>query len=363
MIKSWAEQWFITFSPPKTQAMILTRKNNKWPHPPVQFEGHDLVETTYHKHLGVTLESDLLWKRHINEIYEKSSKRVDILSYLKYKLDRATLETMYFSFIRPTLEYASVVWMNCNKTESDLLESVQKRAARIVSGAIIRTPSDIIYEELCWPRLYKRREYSALCLFHKMVNKKAPDYLNDLVPIRIEERTNYTYALRNRNQLSSDKVTTATTNQSFIPTAARLWNNLDPQIRSITEYSTFKTSLKKIYFPPKPNILFYEGKRKLSLIISRLRMNCSDLKAHLFDLNIIENAQCQCGYPREDTIHYFTVCPRYYQPRAILRQCVINLTDFTVRHLLHGDERLDKNANLEIYKATLKYIENSGRFQ
>jgi hypothetical protein len=39
---------------------------------------------------------------------------------------------IYFAFIRPVLEYGDVVWGNCTKKESDLLEIVQIEAGRII---------------------------------------------------------------------------------------------------------------------------------------------------------------------------------------------------------------------------------------
>ena len=41
----------------------------------------------------------------------------------------------YFSFIRPLLEYADVVWNNCTQYESNGLDKIQNVAARIVTGA------------------------------------------------------------------------------------------------------------------------------------------------------------------------------------------------------------------------------------
>ena len=53
---------------------------------------------------------------------------------LKFKLDRRSLQTIYFSFIRPLLEYADIVWDNCTQYEVNDLEKIQNEAARIVSG-------------------------------------------------------------------------------------------------------------------------------------------------------------------------------------------------------------------------------------
>ena len=56
---------------------------------------------------------------------------------LKFLLDRNSLQTiyMYFSFIRPLLEYADVVWDNCTDYEVEELEKIHREAARIVTGA------------------------------------------------------------------------------------------------------------------------------------------------------------------------------------------------------------------------------------
>ena len=79
-----------------------------------------------------------------------ANKRLDILTHLKYKLDRRSLEIMYLSFIRPVLEYACVVWDNSSAEQSEKVESVQRWAAMVVSVAIIRTPQDTLYAELGW---------------------------------------------------------------------------------------------------------------------------------------------------------------------------------------------------------------------
>ena len=42
------------------------------------------------------------------------------------------LETMYLTFIRPLLEYAGEVWVNCTLAASERLEKIQLEAAHDV---------------------------------------------------------------------------------------------------------------------------------------------------------------------------------------------------------------------------------------
>ena len=50
-------------------------------------------------------------------------------------LDRDSLNKIYISFVRPTLEYANIVRDNCTQYETNAIERMQIEAARIVTGA------------------------------------------------------------------------------------------------------------------------------------------------------------------------------------------------------------------------------------
>ena len=89
-------------------------------HPPVYFglNGDEIDEIDNHCHLRITFQSSATWKKHIEDIYKKSSC-LFLLRQVKHLLDRYSLIHIYFAFIRPVLEYGDVVWGNCNKKESN----------------------------------------------------------------------------------------------------------------------------------------------------------------------------------------------------------------------------------------------------
>ena len=86
-----------------------------------------------HKHLGFFLSNDRSWDIHINKSTEKAWKRIGLLRHLKKRLDRLSLQTIYFPFIRPILEYVDVIWDNLLQGLKDQLDKVQNEAARIHS--------------------------------------------------------------------------------------------------------------------------------------------------------------------------------------------------------------------------------------
>ena len=88
------------------------------------------------------------WRKHIVQVYEKASKRLNMLKFVTYKLDLSILTSLYKSLIRPLIEYGNVTWNNCHDCDPALLDSVQYEAARLVTGAIKGTSSARLYKEL-----------------------------------------------------------------------------------------------------------------------------------------------------------------------------------------------------------------------
>ena len=81
---------------------------------------------------------------------------------LKFSVRRKTLNQIYVSFLRPILEYSSVVWDNCTQYEKNRLEKVQIEAAIIVTGTTRSITLNNLYKEIGWLTLEDRRTYQNL---------------------------------------------------------------------------------------------------------------------------------------------------------------------------------------------------------
>ena len=356
-ISAWANTWLVTFNPDKTESLLITLKHNTNPSP-LFLNNHQLKIVDSHKHLGITFNSTLSWNDHIDNIVSKANRKIFVMAKLKNLLDRKTLLTMYTSFIRPSLEYGSIIWQNCTQGESNKLESIQTRAGKMITGGISRTKTALLYNELNIEPLETRRDRQLLLFFYKLMNDTLPQYLHYLKPPENVNRHNRN--LRNRNALDIPKFRLKKYENSLVVKATSLWNLLPAETKALPDFKSFKFSLEKVV--PVPNDLFYLGKRKINIMMSRIRMKCSDLKAHLFELKIIENPTCNCGYFYEDSVHYFFICPQYAQQRIILHNNINHLAPFTIRTLLYGCENLSKQENVNLLNLVFDYIEETKRF-
>ena len=176
-IAHWADKWMLTINAGKSRSMIFSIKKHKPDHPPLFLNQSIIPEVNSHCHLGIELSSDLSWHNHINTIYERASKRLNMLKGLKFLLNRSTLNIMYLSLIRPLLEYGDFLWDGCSQECSDTIESIQFDAAGLVTGAIKGTNRQSLLEELRWDMLITRRYIHKLSEFYKINYNLVPDYL------------------------------------------------------------------------------------------------------------------------------------------------------------------------------------------
>ena len=106
-----------------------------------------------HKHLGIYLPHDGTWECHIKNSVDKAWSRINVMRALKRRLNRKSLQTIYFSFIRPSVEYADVVWDNCPQRLKEQVDKIQIEYARIVTGCTKLASLDDLAKEAGWENL------------------------------------------------------------------------------------------------------------------------------------------------------------------------------------------------------------------
>ena len=256
-IHTWAEQWLVNFNARKTESLIISRKNIKPDHPVLYMNNQPLQTVSSHKHLGLIISNNGFWHEHIDYIIEKSYRRLNILRKCRMILDRFALEKLYLSFIRPILEYADIIWDTQNQTLINKLENVQIDAARIVTGGTKLTAINKLYEETKWETLSYRRRNHKLILFHKMVNKKTPQYLSNLVPNIVSLR--HEHNTRQSNNIINIFTRTNFYSDYFLPSTIKLWNSLDQTTRNCESTFLFKRLVRQQN--TKVPVHFYSGSR------------------------------------------------------------------------------------------------------
>ena len=133
--------------------------------------------------------------------------------------------------MRPVLDYGSSVWDPPGAVLQEELESVQKRAARFVTGNYNYETGSMtgILGQLKWESLKKRRKYNRLILLYKGLKGKASVPTDDLI--------SKTRRCRNQHSMAFQTPITNTDDYkgSFFPQTIRDWNALPDSLISSAE--------------------------------------------------------------------------------------------------------------------------------
>lgn len=158
-LATWEQKWQMAFHPEKCEVLHFGSKYKKT----YMLRDHPLKCRSESKYLGVTISTDLSWKKHTQNVSSKANKTLGFLRR-NVKTDSINIkECAYKTFVRPQLEYAAAVWDPYRASDKSLIDKVQRRAARWVVNDYRSTSSVTkIHQKLGWDTLEERRKSSRL---------------------------------------------------------------------------------------------------------------------------------------------------------------------------------------------------------
>ena len=133
----------------KTQVMVLSTspEDTNWK-PELLLDEKKLKVVKEYRFLGVLIDNQLRFNAHVKQIATKCKKRNNILRCLAGKDWGQSLDcqlSMYFTYIRSALEYASPSWYPwITQTAKLHLERIQNESLRIMTRMSKDTPVDFL---------------------------------------------------------------------------------------------------------------------------------------------------------------------------------------------------------------------------
>ena len=187
------------------------------------------------KYPGVTITNDLRWNKHVSNVCTKANRTLGFLRRNLYSCPQEVKEAAYKGLVRPVLDYGSSVWdppppgVVLHKE----LESVQKRAARFVTGTCnynYETGSMTgILGQLKWESRTERRKDNRLILLYKGLKGKASVPTDNLIPKPRRCRNQHSMAFQ------TPIANTDVYKGSFFTQTIRDWNALPDSLISSAE--------------------------------------------------------------------------------------------------------------------------------
>ncbi len=199
-IHEFANEHKMKLNPKKCKEMLINFLHNpNFLLRPIQIGNNIIERVATYKSLGVILSSDLKWNSHIEYIVKKANKKLYPLRVLRRAgVDQKNLLKVYLCSVRPVLEYAVPIWQNIPDYLSNEIESVQKRALKIIFPECESYAEALNFAQL--PTLTARRVRICQKYMAKMRRENHPLLPIPVVPdydINLRQYTDRSYLFNN----------------------------------------------------------------------------------------------------------------------------------------------------------------------
>ncbi|GFU89021.1 reverse transcriptase domain-containing protein [Trichonephila clavipes] len=178
-IAEWTENLKLTINADKTNYCIFStdRRHRSSFNANIKMQNSQIKKVDLPTYLGVTLDPELRFSKHIEQTTNKALGKLNILRKLcgtSWGLRPQTLKSTFCTVIRPVLEYATPIWTPASFSVKRKLDSVQHRAAKIIIGAVSSTNNEKAEQECGLPPLESRRKLATIKFTNKLCSYGAP---------------------------------------------------------------------------------------------------------------------------------------------------------------------------------------------
>ena len=186
----------------------------------IQVHGHTIRRVFEFRYLGIVFDEHVNWNAHVKYVLGKAGKRIGMLGRIRKNLTVHCANTIYVSFIRPVLDYCDSVYNCCGEMNTNSLEKLQRRAARIVCKS---QDSDCAMDFLKWGTLLNRREHHTFSIVNKCISGNCPQFFNSYFNFNksISQRVT-----RQSEHLHLPRVRTEVAKRSFYYNGCIIYNKL-----------------------------------------------------------------------------------------------------------------------------------------
>lgn len=197
------------------------------------------------KYLGCVLDNNLGGEGMALQVLGKVNARTKFLARKADLLDRESLRLLANGLVQCHFDYASVAWaagLSCSLKKK--LQVSQNKLVRVVMGL---GPQEHIgrryFQELNWLPVKDRVTHLRLNMVHKVINNKAPVYLNSHFTSAGDSHSHRTRG--SVANLHLPRYRTTMGQCSFAYRGALEWNTLPLAIKQITNPHSFKENVRK----------------------------------------------------------------------------------------------------------------------
>lgn len=239
---NWLQCNRLTLNAQKTHFVDFSNNSNNSNIIELKLGQHVIEKKSYTKYLGLTLQNDLRWDKHIKNVINKLNSQIPFYYQLKEILPKNKILTAFKSLSLTQIIYGIELFIR-NTKWTNQIQKVQNRLLKILLSKQMLTRSNYLHKECKILKIQDMMKLRCLLISHKVIHQK--DKLN---ASHNHMLINHHNGRTLRNNLSFQINVDAYTNKNKVTERAMvLWNDLPHYLRNIESRNLFKSKLEEYY--------------------------------------------------------------------------------------------------------------------
>jgi hypothetical protein len=242
-MEEWSRKNELFLNKEKTLTMNFeARKCKKDSSPLIRLDKVSIEHCTDTKFLGIIIDSQLDWNKHVTNVAAKVASGCFLLKKLKNLVSTDILRLVYFANIQSHLMYGVIVWGNCTHTKR--LFSLQKTSMRIMAKASRNPCADVFYKDSTKPLFRNFKIMTLPSIYMYCTILFVIDWAKQVDKDSEQKSSHNT---RNKDNLKETAHHLELYKKEPLYAGRRLFNKLPNEIKSLRDKSNFKDKLKSFF--------------------------------------------------------------------------------------------------------------------
>ena len=245
-LSSWFNANKLTLNSDKSSFTIFKSSRKRIQNLPehIVFLDKKLKRTTHIKFLGITLEENLTWSLHINEIVNKLKRLFHIFYNIRDYLTKENSRTIYYSMIYTRIKYGITIYGSDGSYKLNKIQVIQNQLLKVLLKKDYRFPTDELHKSMELLKVTDITEQEIVTFVHNYFRNNLPPVFNDYYNTLANQHQrntrnghNLLYILGHVTDIAASSIKIA---------GAKLWNNLDNNLKNIPKSKSFRSQFKKL---------------------------------------------------------------------------------------------------------------------